>query len=276
MFMSYSIDFRRKVLEVKGKEELSLAKVSKRFGVAVNTVFLWSKKIEAITKRNKPAIKIDREALKRDVEEYPDAYQYERADRLHVSKAAIWYALRRLNVTYKKSLQHPRADPEKRAAFCEKVKQYKEEGRPLVSLDESGFAHDMPRTHGYAPQGSRCFGRHDWGAKGRTNVIGALLGSVLLTVSLFQVNIHTQIFTRWVINDLIPKLPPWSVVIMDNASFHQESAMKRALADAGHTLLYLPPYSPDLNPIEKNWAQAKAIRRRVGGSIEELFLHYEI
>ena len=143
------------------------------------------------------------------------------------------------------------------------MEQYKAEGRPLVSLDESGFAHDMPRLHGYATKGSRCFGTHDWGAKGRTNVIGALLFGALLTVSLFQTNVNTEIFNTWVMQDLIPKLPPKSVVIMDNASFHKGEAMKKAIENAGHTLLYLPPYSPDLNPIEKKWTQAKAIRRRV-------------
>ncbi len=76
--------------------------------------------------------------------------------------------------------------------------------------------------------------------------------------------------------DLIPKLPPKSIIIMDNASFHKGVSMKKAIEDAGHTLLYLPPYSPDLNPIEKKWAQAKAIRRRVGGSIEELFIKHNI
>ena len=171
----------------------------------------------------------------------------------------------------KKTLQHPKATPEKRSAFCAKLEEYKVEGRPLVPLDESGFAHDMPRLHGYSAKGSRCFGTHDWGAKGRTNVIGALLLGALLTVSLFQTNVNTEIFTRWVIEDLIPKLPPCSVVILDNATFHKGAAMQKAIADAGHTLLYLPPYSPDFNPIEKKWAQAKAIRRRVGGSIEELF-----
>jgi transposase len=58
---------------------------------------------------------------------------------------------------------------------------------------------------------------------------------------------------------------------MDNASFHKGQDMVNALEDGGHTLLYLPPYSPDLNPIEKKWAHAKAIRRRIGGSIEALF-----
>ena len=76
-------------------------------------------------------------------------------------------------------------DPEKRFMFCEKIKTYQERGCPIVYIDESGFAHDMPRTHGYALRGNRCYGKHDWGAKGRTNVIGALLGGALLTVSMF-------------------------------------------------------------------------------------------
>ena len=134
----------------------------------------------------------------------------------------------------------------------------------------------MPRLHGYAAKGNRCFGTHDWGAKGRTNVIGALLFGALLTVSLFQTNVNTEIFSSWVTEDLIPKLPANSVVIMDNASFHKGSAMKKAIEDGGHTLLYLPPYSPDFNPIEKKWAQAKAIRRRVGGTIDGLFKGHSI
>lgn len=141
----------------------------------------------------------------------------------------------------------------------------------MVFIDESGFAHDMPRTHGYSLKGQRCYGTHDWGAKGRTNVIGALLGGVLLTTSLFQSTINTEIFNAWVIQDLIPKLPPQSIVIMDNATFHKGKDMIKALEIEEHTLLYLPPYSPDLNPIEKKWAQAKSIRRKNQCSIEEMF-----
>jgi transposase len=63
---------------------------------------------------------------------------------------------------------------------------------------------------------------------------------------------------------------------MDNATFHQGQTMKKALEDAGHTLLYLPPYSPDLNPIEKKWAQAKAYRRKNLCSIQNIFLNFEL
>jgi len=63
---------------------------------------------------------------------------------------------------------------------------------------------------------------------------------------------------------------------MDNASFHKSDEMQISIAYAGHTLLYLPPYSPDLNPIEKKWAQAKNTRRKTNCSIDQLFQSYEL
>lgn len=129
----------------------------------------------------------------------------------------------------------------------------------------------MPRTYGYSKKGERCFGTHDWGAKGRTNAIGALLGSRLLTVSLFDCNINTDAFSVWVNQDLLPKLPQGSVLVMDNASFHKNKSMQKEIQEAGHFLEYLPPYSPDLNPIEHKWAQAKSKRRKYQCDIDTLF-----
>lgn len=129
----------------------------------------------------------------------------------------------------------------------------------------------MPRTHGYAKIGQRCFGNHDWGAKGRTNAIGALLGRNLLTLTLFDCNINTEAFSIWLQEDLLPKLPSESVLVMDNAAFHKSTFMQEKIKAAGHILEYLPPYSPDLNPIEHKWAQAKSKRRRYQCGIDELF-----
>ena len=132
----------------------------------------------------------------------------------------------------------------------------------------------MPRTHGYSLKGKRCFGCHNWGARGRTNVIGALVGQSLLTLSLFDGNINSNTFESWLEQDLLPKLPPLSIIVMDNASFHKRPNTLKLIASAGHTLEYLPPYSPDLNPIEHKWAQAKSIRRKYNCSINELFKTY--
>lgn len=119
--------------------------------------------------------------------------------------------------------------------------------------------------------GQRCYGSSDWHARGRTNVIGALIGKLLLTVGLFKANVNAEIFYQWTVQDLLPKLPPTSVVVMDNATFHKRSDIRSAIAEAGHTLDFLPAYSPDLNPIEKKWAHAKSIRKKLSCSIPTLF-----
>ena len=133
---------------------------------------------------------------------------------------------------------------------------------------------NAPRTHGYSVKGKRCYGVHDWHPSKRTNVIGALVGKSMLTVSLFDCNVNTSIFNSWVEQDLIPKLPYNSVVVTDNASFHKSPHLKTMIEKAGHILEYLPPYSPDLNPIEPKWSQAKARRRKYRCDVDTLFEKY--
>lgn len=103
--MAYSRDFREKVLKVKKEEGIGFKKVAKRFGISIRTVVKWAKNIDYKKTRNKAAVKIDMEALKKDLEKYPDGYLYERGERLGVSRMGIWYAFKRLGVTYKKNSQ---------------------------------------------------------------------------------------------------------------------------------------------------------------------------
>ncbi len=103
--MTYSLDFRRKVLSVREKDGLTIAQVAARFDVGVASVTRWLKRVNPKKGRNKPATKIDMSALARDVIAYPDAYQYERAARFGVSVQGINYALKRLGVTYKKNTE---------------------------------------------------------------------------------------------------------------------------------------------------------------------------
>lgn len=134
--------------------------------------------------------------------------------------------------------------------------------------------HNAPRTHGYSAKGKRCHGVHDWHPSKRTNVIGALVGKSLLTVSIFECNVNTSVFNSWVEQDLIPTLPNNSVVVTDNASFHKSPLLKTMIEKAGHILEYLPPYSPDLNPIEPKWSQAKSRRRKYRCDVDTLFEKY--
>ena len=101
--MTYSSYFRRKVLLVREQDGLTISEVASHFGVGVASVVRWLKKPDPKLNRNKPATKIDMEALARDVRDNPDAYQYERARRFGVSVQGINYALRRMSMRYKKN-----------------------------------------------------------------------------------------------------------------------------------------------------------------------------
>ena len=164
------------------------------------------------------------------------------------------------------------ADHPGRLAFLCRMTRYRMLGRPIVYLDESGFAVDSPRTHGYSKRGNRCYSQKDWHARGRLNAIGAIVGFAFLTVCLFDCDISSDVFYAWLIKDLLPKTPQNSVIVMDNATFHKRHDMIKAVAEAGHILEFLPPYSPDLNPIEHKWAQVKSLRRKERCDVKGLFI----
>lgn len=100
--MGYPERFREHVLGIKKEEGLSYGEAARRFEVGIASLMRWAKRITAKKKRNKPT-KIDMEALAKEVEENPDAYQYERAARLGVSQRTVGRGLLRLGVTYKKN-----------------------------------------------------------------------------------------------------------------------------------------------------------------------------
>ncbi len=112
--MTYPISFRKKVLNIKEKENLSFAEISKRYNLSKTTVFKWSKKLEPAKKRHRKPTKIDMELLKKDIEQYPDNYCYERAKRLGVKATGIRDAQYRLGVSYKKNSKAPESRSRKK------------------------------------------------------------------------------------------------------------------------------------------------------------------
>nr|WP_245571956.1 IS630 family transposase [Conchiformibius kuhniae] len=173
----------------------------------------------------------------------------------------------------KNRLKHPKADPAKRKRFLRLQARYRRKGKELVYLDESGFRRDWVRAYGYSVKGRPCIIGHDWHGKNQVNAIGAWhQDKRLFAVGLFEQGINGTVFQTWLEQVLLPQLPHHSVVIMDNASFHKRVAVAGLLESKGHTVLWLPPYSPDLNPIEKVWAWVKALRNKQRlNDIGELF-----
>lgn len=105
--MTYPLKFREKVFATKDKLNLTFEQTSERFDVPVRTLFRWKNKLEPCETRDKPATKIDMDALENDVISAPDDYQWERAIRFGVSERAIGYALKRLEITCKKNFEAP-------------------------------------------------------------------------------------------------------------------------------------------------------------------------
>ena len=100
--MTYSSDFRKKVLLIKEQEKLTYSETAKRFGIGQTSIVRWSQNIEPKRTRNKPTVKLNWDALAQDVQEHPDSFQYERAQRFGVSRPGIAYALKQLKISRKK------------------------------------------------------------------------------------------------------------------------------------------------------------------------------
>lgn len=90
-------------------------------------------------------------------------------------------------------------------------------------------------------------------------------------MGLFQGSINSDVFYAWVTQALIPVLPENAVVVMDNASFHKRADILMAFKEVGAEVEFLPPYSPEFNPIEHKWAQAKSILKLERCDVETLF-----
>ena len=127
-----------------------------------------------------------------------------------------------------------------------------------IYLDESGLCHRLQRTHGYAPKGERVHGLSNGKRQGRTNVIGAWSTThKLFATNTYEHTVNKQVFTQWLKSHLLQHLKQGMLVIMDNAPWHKGEDIKNLIESTGARLLKLPPYSPDLNPIEHAWANLK-------------------
>ena len=144
----------------------------------------------------------------------------------------------------------------------------------LVYVDESGFESHVYRSHGWAMAGNKVHGHRLGRDRRRTSLVLAQCRKSRFAPLLFEGTCHTQLFNTWVDKVLLPCLKKGQTVIMEqlplgyNASFHKSKRTKQLIESAGCYLLYLPPYSPDFNPIEKTFGWLK--HKRVNHSFESI------
>ena len=126
--------------------------------------------------------------------------------------------------------------------------------------DESGFDEHYSRTYGYSPKGERVYGEVHGTHFGRTSVVGAInQENEFIAGFAFKGYMNSTLFEGWLEQVFVPSLkkPNKAVLIIDNARHHPKDRIKAIADDFGFTVLFLPRYSPDLNPIELFWANIK-------------------
>lgn len=142
----------------------------------------------------------------------------------------------------------------------------------LVFLDETGTSTNMARQYGRAPRGERLIGKVPHGHWKTTTFVAALRSTALTAPGVIDGPMNGNAFLAYVEQILAPSLMPGDIVVMDNLGAHKVPGIRDAIEAVGARLLYLPPYSPDFNPIEQLFAKLKALLRRAAErSIEALW-----
>jgi transposase len=132
----------------------------------------------------------------------------------------------------------------------------------LVFLDETGAATNMARRYGRCPRGERLLSSVPWGHWKTTTFVAGLRSDRLTAPCVLDGPMDGETFKAYVEQFLTPSLSPGDTVIMDNLPSHKVRGVREAIAAAGADVRYLPPYSPDLNPIEQLFAKLKALLRK--------------
>jgi transposase len=134
----------------------------------------------------------------------------------------------------------------------------------LVFVDECGIATNMTRLYGRAARGQRAAGAVPHGRWERLTVFGGLTRGGLTACMSLEGAADTAAMVAFVEHVLVPTLRPGQIVVLDNLSVHRDARVRHLIERAGCELRFLPPYSPDLNPIEPAWSKLKTLLRTAG------------
>jgi transposase len=260
----------------------SQRQVAKQFRVSLSFVTrLIQRRREAGTLAPKPhaggrQLALDfrqRVRLARLISEQPDATLKELKQRggFTCTPTTLWRTLRRFQLTFKKKSLHPRERQEprvqaRRRRYRAKVGQI----RPnrLVFVDETGVNTSLTRSHAWAPRGARAGGSvpTSWTA---TTVIAALGLDGVKAPLVFSGATDTTAFQEYVDQVLATELKPGDVVVFDNLKAHLAAGVEESIKGSKATVLPLPPYSSDYNPIEELWSKFKGRLRAIGARTKE-------
>jgi transposase len=278
----YSQDLRERIVDTVQRGEGTIRQIAERFLVSVSFVtrlLQLHRSSGSVEPRphggGNPSVLTpeDLERLRELIRKRPDATLQECAMHLGslCSLMTISRALKRLELPRKKKV--PRAAEqdspevrEKRRVFCEELAGI--DPQRLVFVDECGANTAMTRTHGRAPAGQRVYTDAPAHWESVTLTCGVRLAGVTATLA-FPGATNTGTFETYVEEVLVPELKPGDVVVWDNLKPHQSEEAIEAVEEAGAEVVPLPPYSPDLTPIEEMISKVKGAMRSAAGRTKE-------
>lgn len=273
----YSQDLRDRVAAAVSSGCSARAAAS-RFSVSVSTAIRWAKRLDVEGHTQARPMGGDhgsrlsdhREAVLTLLAHQPDLTLEEIRSELgarhgvSVSLGTVWRFLKAQNLTLKKSLhaaEQQRDDVvEARRAFIRRQPALDPER--LVFLDETWASTNMTRRHGRCARGLRLLAPVPHGHWKTTTLIAGLRTTGIVAPYVLDGPINATVFRAYVEQVLAPTLANGDILILDNLSSHKVAGVREAVEARGAQVLYLPPYSPDLNPIEQAFAKLKTLLRK--------------
>lgn len=141
----------------------------------------------------------------------------------------------------------------------------------IVYSDESGIDDNEAVMTGWSLRGERCHATKKANRTNRYNITAALNKGTLFAPFIFQGYSTQAVYEVYIKKILLPELRPGMVLIIDNASFHKSKKIIKLIESVGCQILFLPPYSPDLNPIEHSWSSIKHLIRKAASTSKDFY-----
>ena len=278
--MAMSKDIREKVVKaIKGG--MSRRQAAARFDVGPATAVRWAKRVETTGDvapmkmggdRRSQRIEAHAEFILKEIKTKPDTTIMELRDKLRerhglsLGYGTVWRFLARHKITRKKKTGHAseqeREDVEaSREAWFEG--QLDLDPKKLVFIDETSISTSMARRFGWAPRGERCRASIPFGHWKTTTFVAGLRVDRIDAPMTIEGALDGEAFLAYVEQVLAPTLSKGETVVMDNVPLHKVAGVSEAITAKGASVLYLPAYSPDFDPIEKFFSKFKSILQRI-------------
>ena len=286
MARAYSQDLRERVINA-GLNGMSARAAAAHYNVAPATASKWISRAAsgdrtAHKQGKQKGSKLDpyQDVLLTMIRQSPDLTLQEiritllEEHQLSVGTSTIWRWLQRMDMTFKKKTAHAseqeRPDVQEQRKLWE-IQQSSFDLSQLTFLDETGLSTKMARLYGRAPRGERLIASIPHGHWKTLTFVGALRQSGMTAPIVIDGPVNGATFLAYVEQALVPTLSPGDIVVMDNLAAHKVDGVERAVQKVGARVLYLPPYSPDLNPIEMAFSKIKALlKKEAKRTIDEL------